>query len=186
MSASGSLYVDISIRTSDKEIRKRLKKVKPLRSLLITPMLCERTVAAIRNKTVDNIQQNEIGIVAYRFLQNKEGEKNTFCKAVFFGTCATIYIVGLCFSPASLLLCIALVLALANTIPNIGNTIRYRETRMACEDWLAPKVGEEFKKIKELKFNKTGLTELSDILKTKQIDTTFIENKSSQLKQCGC
>jgi len=138
-----------------KESKITLEEVKPYNTLFIGPMPCEKESAAIRNKAVASMRQRDIGDVAYRYLQSRRGQNQTLNEAIFWGSFSTIMF-GLTrghSGPRPLRLIPALPSAL-HVPPNIGNTIRYRETKEYCEEWLSSQLDQ--KKITEIKAMKHG------------------------------
>lgn len=131
-----------------------LKKSKPTKSLLFTSMPCERRTSAIRNRTVKSMQANDVGDVAYRYLQNRQGARNSVQEAVFWAFHATLSIKFLRQCPKiSLPVRTAIVCYPVLMLPpNITNSLKYRETKIACEVWLTNKLEKQkFEEIEKFK-----------------------------------
>jgi len=162
-----------------------IQKVKPRNTLLITPMMCEHTAAQIRNSTVDSMQKNDIADVSYRYLQSRRSENNTFYEVIFWTTSSFLLFKLACTINPILYLCL---LAYAPHIPpNIGNTLRYKETKNYCAEWLTEKLGnDKFAEIKKLKFNKNGMFNLAALLKTENIDAIYLESKITKEDKLQC
>lgn len=165
-----------------------LAHVTPTKSLLITPMPCEETCAVIRNTTVNSMKVGNTANVAYRYIQNNAGATNTLFEAAFYGAIALININSLITKPDDVFAAsasgIGLLMNMANILPNISNTIRYRETRDACAEWLESRLSpEKIEKIKSLKYNQKGINTLVDLMRDEHVDLTFIENKAKKIDE---
>lgn len=155
-----------------------LKEVRPYNTLFISPMPCENKCAAIRNKTVASMRQNDIGDVAYRYLQTRRGQNNTLKEVIFWGSMSTIMLGLFRGSSRSVRLLSALPSAL-HVPPNIGNTIRYSETKRSSEEWLSSRLDKnKIKEIKAMKFNQAGMLSLNIFLKRENIDNSSVENRT--------
>jgi hypothetical protein len=162
-----------------------LARVEPTQALLLAPMPCEKRTALIRNKTVASLEAHDIGEVAFRYLQNKEGEINTQSEVIVWGIFtalsfalltgaktldANIFIQGI------LLLCAAG--CTAHVLPNINNSNRYHETKLACHEWLQNQLGQQkLHRIENLPYNTSGMNKLTRFLQGENINTDSIEEK---------
>lgn len=162
-----------------------IQTVKPKKALLVTSMICEIKAAEITNSAVYEMEKNEIGNVAYRFLQSRRGENNTFNEILFWSTASLIlFELGYKIHP---ILYLCLLCYAPHIPPNIGNTLRYKETKNYCAEWLTQKLGiETFEKIKELKFNRAGMFKLSSLLNEKNINASHLENKIDKEERFQC
>ena len=89
------------------------------------------------------MQINNTADVAYRYLQSRRGENNTLKEAVFWG-CLSITVFGMPRHSSRLITLLFLSIPSALQVPpNIGNTIRYRETKKPSEECLSKKIGKE-------------------------------------------
>ncbi len=153
-----------------------LQKVSPTKSLLIRPMLCEQQAAQIRNRTIDSIVAGNTADIAYRFLQARRGENNTFYKVIVIALAVILLSKFVFKDPGSRLVMLAWLL---NLPPNISNTLRYKVTKQLCEEWLTRKLGsDKVKKIRDLRFNKAGMFQLKTILNDEKIDVTSLANRN--------
>lgn len=159
-------------------MRYQLNKVRPKHTLFfICP--CESKCAYIRNKSVDSINSNDIGGVAFRYLQSRAGQYNTRNEAAVFailGTAGTLTM-GLTLGATA-----AFNIAFfGNVPPNLGNTGRYRKTKRGCKQWLRDSVGEEiFNEIQQLKYNAEGIHKLVSILQAAGIDVSVPKRHMTQ------
>jgi hypothetical protein len=94
--------------------------VKPKATLGVTACRCERQAAVIRNHTVDALHSGDTSSVAWRFLQNRSGERKSAKCAATYGALAGVGLVG--------------------TAVCLGNLGRYRKSRRACEQYLAQRL----------------------------------------------
>lgn len=178
----------------------QLTKLEPSKSLLICSMPCERQTAEIRNSTVDNMINEDIAMVAYRYLQAMRGERNTFNEAVCWAACVVISLVYIYLKITTVNFqdelssepsenfdnqtnfifqwLIVLMYAVANAIPNVANTLKYGETKNACDVWLQARLEDDmYNKLKQLPNNYDSLFKIDKLLKEKNIDTTNLEKK---------
>ena len=167
-------------------------------------MGCERQTAKLRNRTVESMVENDIRSVTYRYLQSKSGEKTTRCEVIFYGIFSIFALCGLChvystinntfkdnaqedelknlifilFYPS--LVCITMFL---NVLPNVCNTLGYRETKNSCEAWLTQKLGkEDFQKIEKLSYSRESFFKVNKLLDEKNISLALENNIPSKYK----
>ena len=162
---------------------KVLNKIEPTKSLLIAPMPCEIKAAIIRNKTVDSIQENDVSDIAYRFLQCRRGETNTFKEAICWAS-YSIMMIALARRVPTIPLPIR-VGFIANGVlhvpPNIRNSLTYRETKQSCDEWLTQRIGSaQVGYIKNLQFNQLGMFKLVDFLNRENIDITSLKGREKR------
>ncbi len=182
-----------------------LNRVYPTTALFFTSMHCERQTAIIRHHTVSSMEDNDIRSVAYRYLQNAQGEIATRNQIFAFASFAIYGIFYFMFHLPSklitvenpteedmqsirlplLILCLAYeAIFLPNLPPNICNTLRYRESKNACADWLIQQIGDEnFQQIKKLPYNKDSFFKINDILDKKNTPKALPDNVPSQFKR---
>lgn len=174
MSTTRSLFRQLHLVNSTSYL-KDFKKDTPSKTLIFKSMPCEIKAAHIRNSTIDGMENNDIAEVAYRFLQSRRGENNTFYEACFWSL-YTIMLYSLIQSnPACY---IFLIPNIARIPPNISNTLSYHQTKNACEEWLAKRLSiEHVQEIKSLKYDQKGLNKLTHFLTQNQIKTDNIEDK---------
>jgi hypothetical protein len=135
------------------------KNVAPTRTFMFGSFPCEKQAAAIRNKTLAEIEKKDVSMVAYRYLQSKKAKTN-----------AAIEAVGMAIS----------VIAAPHTLVAIRNNRRYVQTQKICEGYLKMKLGDDFKKIKKLScYFPVDRNKLVAILKKQNIDVTNLEKKLS-------
>lgn len=200
---SSSDDVDITISSSNNvpvttDDTTKLKKVAPSKMLLIGSMPCERQTAYIRNEAIEAMNRNEIGTVAFRYLQSRRGENMTFFEVAFYSS-SLLYS---CIRPLlyilnesdnqnddpndeysiSLQSYLIILYTIANILPNIVNTSRYKETKNACEQWLEQKLSQQaINEIKTIWYPYRGmygnLQKLVTILNREHIPTDDIANK---------
>lgn len=155
-----------------------LDKIEPNNTLLIGPMPCEKKAAAIRNNTIESMQKYDTGDVAYRYLQCRRGANNTLKEAMLWGSYATIMLGLTCRLPLPIRL-VAVGQAAVHVPPNIGNTIRYAETKKYSEIWLLERLGKEkLAEIQSMTFNQAGMFSLNAFLKREKIDAASVENRT--------
>ncbi len=166
--------------SATRNILNKLERVEPTQSLLITPMPCEKTCAMIRNSTVDSMETANTAKVAYRYMQNNAGASNTLFEAGIYSACVLVSIVEAALKPEIALLAGVMMLAeIAHILPNVNNTLRYRETRDACAEWLEGRLSpEKLEQIKALKYNEAGIKKLVDMMRDEHVDLSFIEQKA--------
>lgn len=166
----------------------QLQRVKPHKTLLCWSYGCERQAAAIRNATVLAMEESDIALVAYRYLQSRRGEKNTSREVIAYGftviSALCVLIMAYKDPNDSLnilkkVLCLALILiSLPNTLVNIPNTIRHKRTKQACEAWIIAGMDEkDFQEIQKLRYDRSGLASLSSFFKNKGIPTESLDAK---------
>lgn len=149
-------------------------EVKPYNTLFVGPMPCEKKAAAILNKTSLSMQQNDIGDVAYRYLQCRRGKNNTLKEAILWGSYSIILLGFMRRKPRQMGLIWALPTAL-HVPPNIGNTIRYAETQKSCEEWLATRLDKDkVAEIRAMTFTQSGMFSLTHFLNREKIDNTSV------------
>ncbi|MDP1604742.1 MAG: hypothetical protein Q8M03_15930 [Legionella sp.] len=175
-------------------------KITPSKALLIRPMSCEKQAAYVHNSAVDEAAKEDIGRVAYRYVQSSQGERNTRTEAIVCG------IAGLCFlilyvsevflsnekannddlsnnrtilNYALTLIPILIVPALwLNVLPNLANSLNYNATKNQGKDWLIARQGPSFfNKLKVLPYSQFGKERLLALLKEDSIDASSIEKK---------
>jgi hypothetical protein len=177
MSTTRKLYVALQI---DDGVM--LEAVVPTRALIVTAMPCERQTAGIRNKTVRYMGNNDIAGVTYKYLQNKAGKENTFFEVVVWTTVVFLIVKRASEDFYGFILVAGCV---ANILPNVCNTLRYRETENACKDWLRNKIGEsrvqEIEKIRKNHFhfngrirdNFLGYTKVANFLENEKLGIAY-------------
>lgn len=70
-----------------------------------------------------------------------------------------------------------------NVPPNICNTLRYRETKNSCEDWLTQKLGKkDFEQIEKLSYNREGFLKINELLDKKEIPPALPDNAPRRYK----
>lgn len=146
-------------------------KVEPTKALLVCPMPCEGLAADKRNEAVSYMEHDDVPGVAMAYLENRFMEKwadaEIFIPALIAVNSIYQFVVDR--NPGAIL---GLLIAGAYMLPNIFNTIRYHETKNACEKWLASRISaENMDDIEKLYYNKRGLFALSDILQEEGIST---------------
>lgn len=161
---------------------KMASHVTPYNTLFFGPMPCEEKAAAIRTKTLESMKNNDIADVAYRYLQNRRGANNTLNEAVFWGCLFISSIYGISRHNNNRLIPLFSTIPMALHIPpNIGNTIRYRETKQSSEEWLNRKIGKEkLAEIQSIKFNQQGMFSLNALIAREQIDRSSIKDKTKK------
>ena len=159
------------------ESKTNLKEVKPYNTLFISPMPCEYKSAAIRNKTVASMRPNNIGDVAYRYLQSRRSQNNTLKEAILWGSFSTIML-GLNRGRSRSVRLLSTLPCALHVPPNIGNTIRYSETKHSCEEWLSSRLDKnQIKEVKAMRFNQSGMVSLNLFLKRENIDNSSVANR---------
>jgi hypothetical protein len=71
---------------------------------------------------------------------------------------------------------------IANLLPNLSNTNRYRETKNACQKWMQEHGEQELlTEIDQLEYNQEGLYKLSELLSTHGVQSTFVKHHAKAL-----
>ncbi|MGQ3892340.1 hypothetical protein [Legionella sp. CNM-4043-24] len=182
-----------------------LKRVSPTNTLFFlpgAPMDCERQAAKIRNHTVSSMEKNDVRSVAYRYLQNRAGETCTRREATVYGVLFISFIYYFIFhlpnewashpqlkhqmQEDELYRLIQVMGALPSfftiplflsVLPNVRNTLRYRETKNSCQVWLTQKIGnDDFQQIEHLSYNQEGFFKINELMDKKRIPAALIEN----------
>jgi len=173
-----------------------LTHVEPTKSLLID-LPCTSETTYIINSTVKSMEKEDIGGVACRYLQSKRGERNTFYEIIFWGIVMIVIFASFlrsrdispdeqsdAFNLDSPNFIFLLLMAIANILPNISNTLRYAENKNACDKWLKEKLNNDtYDEIRRLPNKRDSLFTLNKILKEKNIDTTVLERKGFGLSK---
>lgn len=123
---------------------------------------CARQVAGIRNKTVTSMENGNTEDVAYRYLQSRTGESNTFREVLGYGLLLAFALSNL-IKPGRIVLLPFVLPIFALFILNISNTLRYRETKHSCEAWLKQRSMNKFNNIQSLSYDSVGLFKLKQI-----------------------
>lgn len=180
---------NINSTTHEYRTLRPLQRVEPHKTLLCCSCVCEQQAAAIRNDTVTAMQANDIAHVAYRYLQTRRGEKNTLAEAIVGGSTFILGLFLLCATSHDpndavsilknvLVVVVSFLIALPTALVNIPNTLRYRETKQACEAWLMSFLDErDVREIQKLRYNRSGLVSLSSFFYNKGISTVSLDNK---------
>jgi len=135
------------------------RKVKPSTALILMSMPCEKQAAAIRNKTLDAIELGDAIKVARRYLQSREGQRNTLNESVVHSLLTTFclafgfYLKSKNNDLSKFSFWIAIFSAL-NIPPNVHNTMRYKTTSELCKKWLVDQLGlDKFHKLEKLSYD---------------------------------
>ena len=177
--------------------------------VVVEPSKCERENAAIRNKAFYEMKSQSTDLVAYRYLQTRQGRNNTGQEAA---TWSLFMFIALYFSQVgmsvegeeedafNLLLIRTLMFKTAtaslalfcfgNILPNIRNAIKYTQTNQGCAEWLEKKVSSEFQaQLTKLSYptllKDPCLGKLVDTLKEHKINTSGLENKMIERQAAG-
>lgn len=157
-----------------------LKTVTPKQSLFCQAMPCEIQAAAIRNKTVDDMKANDLSMVCYRYLQSRQGQKNTRAEAATYSVLSAANIVVGAMGGTLFSFLIASLTA-PHVPPNIGNTGRYRKTKRACKDMIKNQLdANTFAQIQNLKYSNEGLRTLKQIMTSKGVDIQNLDYKMTK------
>lgn len=181
MNSTHRINTELNNNADDSNIPAR---VQPTCTLLIKSQPCEIQAARMRDKTVDSMLEGSIADVAFRYLQNKNGERSTF-KEILSWSFMTICLFNIALSrnltrnalkttskAADGVLGLSLLMVMLNIPPNLANTIRYRDTRIACENWLRSKLDSQtFNQIQALSPGREGFLRLKEILEKNNIET---------------
>lgn len=162
--------------------------VKPYRSLFFLSMPCEYRAAAVSGNALRSMRQRDIAGVSYRFLQAREGAKNSLIEASAW-TGLEIYLLLIArYSQTPAKVCLPmLLLVAANIPPNIGNHIRYRETKRSSQNWLTQNMEENhLNAIKSIPYTSEGLQALASHLENENIDTSSIKDKKVHTGTLRC
>lgn len=174
-----------------------LTYVNPTNSLLLGSMECEEDAAERLNNAVDAMKEENIEKVAYHYVQSRRAESNTFNKVAFLSSVAIVDLFFLSYffinlanghsgdqfsrekSNNPFLNMFFLLYLIASLLPNISNTLRYRETKNGCDEWLKTKLSNNntYSKIRQLPNKRDSLFTLTRILKEENINTTTLEKK---------
>lgn len=174
-----------------------LTYVNPTNSLLLGSMECEEDAAERLNNAVDAMKEENIEKVAYHYVQSRRAESNTFNKVAFLSSVAIVDLFFLSYffiNPANgysgdqfsreksnnpFLNMFFLLYLIASLLPNISNTLRYRETKNGCDEWLKTKLSNNntYSKIRQLPNKRDSLFTLTRILKEENFNTTTLEKK---------
>jgi hypothetical protein len=211
MSNSRDLPIDINPDSDPNDsLEPTLKKVAPKRMLFFRPMDCERQNAYIRNCAVQGMEEDDVVEVVYRQMQSKKGRNVTFCEAATsfaFFSCFTVslYLQNVTANKPlnitteshnentitdatliNMLLFVTAFVAFANMLPNIGNTLRYKETQNGCRDWLTRRIGvKHTENLDRFPYNENGVDETVTYLAANNfpIDEERLEYFSSKKRR---
>lgn len=162
--------------------------IRPYRSLFFLSMPCEHRAAAVFNEAKKSMKEKDSSAVAYRFLQSREGEKNSFTEASFYTALGNIMLWSARNSPATPRASLPILFLIAgNILPNIGNFIRYREIKLQSRQWLSGDLGEEqLAVIEALSYNDSGLNTLKNFFENENRSTVSIKNKKVHVGTLPC
>ena len=156
------------------------EEVRPTKSLCLLSCPCEIKAAEIANKSFSAINKENTSDVYYRYLQSKNGQLRTLMEVAF---CSFISIVCIAYyifmisdksqnnSPGKVfgeIACLTSGLVCGfHVLPSISNTFRYRMIKNTCDTWLSEHADQtQFARIKDLKFNDAGLSQLCQEIAT--------------------
>jgi len=155
-------FVSSLFHASTRPVSQTLNRVTPKNTLLVGVQPCEKRCAQIRNASVDAFEREDKADLAYRYLQNRQGKRNTTTEAI-----------GWCLLPP---------FGFLHTIPNVGNRARYKKTAHYIKDHLVAELGPiVFDEIKALRFNKAGIEKLIEILDRVGVNTSSIKSKADKV-----
>lgn len=150
------------MRTTQK-LHAELKKVEPTKSLLVISAPCEDKAAHIHNEAVIAVNQQDMPEVVRRFKQSQSGEGNSMFQATIMPVMLVMLIKCIIDLHESIhknhqsnlysnslydnIQTTALILFTACAVfaglmipPNISNTLRYRQTKNECANWLTQRL----------------------------------------------
>ena len=162
-----------------------MDEVEPTKALLLCSMKCEKRTAAIRNKSIRNMKENEISAVAYRYLQNKAGETKSTKEIATWVLLVYLFMNQVSSNNGLLNIPILMFGILSGLFipPNFSNILRYKETRNDCEEWLSIKMNKQFlNEIQQLNYDKEGMFKLNRLLKKEHVDTNFLSQRLNKFK----
>lgn len=184
--------------------REKLNRVKPTKALIILgPMPCEQQAAAIRNKTVDAMSNQKTDVVAYRYLQSRQGRYNTAIEASLYTLLGLVNLWNIysLLQPneddqntsnnlVAIFPAILFLYCVGNILPNIANTKRYAETASGCEEWLQKRISEKcLKDITQIgypsNFSKGTLSTLGPVLRSHDVETVALSDKLENRRRFG-
>lgn len=162
-----------------------LEKMPPTKSLLIASMICEKTAAHIRSATVDSLQRKDFMEIGYRYLQNRKGRASTAYEVIAYSAVALLALRDFCRDP-QYIMASAMVFYIANILPNISNSRRYREAEDCCAELLTKRFGMlAFGEIENMPYSRSGLESLTTFMSNKGIDTSRNTVKDIELIVSG-
>lgn len=116
--------------------------------------LCERENAAIRNMAVCAIKDKDTAMVACRYLQARQGQRNSFYEG--FAQTVSFAYCGL----------------------TVTNTLRYKKTKRGCKTYLVDELGiDNLREIRKLKYTKDDLVKLKGLMDKQLIKTEELQFK---------
>lgn len=156
------------------------------------PMECEEQTAAIINKTRNCMSKEDVGGVAYRFLQSRQAQNTTFQQAAAFSIAMLVALKELLSLDTtiednntkvvlSILFSMATLFCLANILPNVCNTSRFKKNTNDCEEWLSNRINQntltEIKNVSYPRFLNGSLSQLVKILNKANIDSESVQTQ---------
>jgi hypothetical protein len=172
--------------------------VEPKNRTIFGPQQCEKQAARIRNSTAEavNAEDKNYSRIAYKYIQNKTGERNSKIYTALYGLFAAApagILMGLVQTGAvepvlgyvpGVLLGVA---GIGGMLANTGHINRYKKSKEACEELLTGNFGEDgLGAIKKMTYDHSGILALNDFLGEKGLES--VENKFPELSvlgQCG-
>ena len=141
---------------------------------------CQKLATSIFERTVCNVRQQNTGMVCYRYLQSMKGLNFHIHQSMLFGAAALIFI----FSPYVLKPLSSgfwlMSLAITGTYVNVKALRKYHQANsLACEylnRHLSPSANKE---LTRLHYNKSGLIQLVELLRTHKIPCEQVKEKVS-------
>lgn len=168
----------------------KLDKIEPSKTFVFASMPCEKVAAVIREKTVNSMEKSDPGLVAFRYLQNKEAYIEARNIVAFEEFLTTTYITMLFKNQAftlgysNLLLMSAALGGFLHMLPNVNNQEVYKESTHACKDWLKQRFGiEKFKQLKNLSYTSKGIEKLKLFLQNEHIPTDPVQEVIARHKR---